>query len=63
MKKPKIGDRVKWVGQAEVSIDYGTVTHVVGKRFEVKWDRPDPDSGEDTFTYSADEPQSGVRAA
>lgn len=61
MKKPKIGDRVKWTGQ--VGTDFGTVTHVVGKRFEVKWDHPDPDSGEDTFTYSADEPQSGVRAA
>lgn len=61
MKPPKIGDRVKWIGQADVRIDYGTVTHVVGKRFEVQWDTPDPDSGEYTFTYSADEPQSGVR--
>ena len=63
MEKPKVGDRVKWIGQAEVSVDYGTVTHVLGKRFEVRWDTPDPDSGEDTFSYSADRPESSIRPA
>jgi hypothetical protein len=59
--KPKIGARVKWTGQ--VATDYGTITHVCGKKFEVKWDTPDPDSGCDTFSYGVDEPQSGVRFA
>jgi hypothetical protein len=59
MKKPEVGGRVKWAGQVE--IDYGTITHVIGKKFEVKWDHPDPDSGCDTFVYSVDEPQSGVK--
>ena len=55
----KVGQRVKWSGQVET--DYGTITHIIGKCFEVKWDHPDPDSGEDTFTYRADQPQSGVK--
>jgi hypothetical protein len=60
-KQAKIGARVRWTGQA--TIDYGTITHVDGKHFEVRWDQPDPDSGEDTFTYNTDERQSSVNLA
>jgi hypothetical protein len=49
MKKPKIGGRVIW----EPTGDRGTITEVSpsAKKVQVKWDSPDPDSGEDVTTH------------
>ncbi len=50
----KVGDRVKFVPQGKPWEDdeqLGTVTHILGSRFEVRWDDGDE------YTYQADETQ------
>lgn len=44
IKKPKVGQRVRW----KPTEGMGTITEVSpsGNRVQVKWDEPDPDSGE-----------------
>lgn len=45
MSKFKVGERVKYVSDGQAT-DFGTITHVLGERFEVTWD-----DGE-TYSYS-----------
>ena len=40
----KVGDKVEWTGSSDTG-QKGTVTHVIGKRFEVTW------SDGEAYTY------------
>jgi hypothetical protein len=63
--KPKVGDRMKWIGQAGVRIDYGTVVRVSthNSEYDILWDNPDEDTGEALATYDYLNTASSVRPA
>lgn len=61
MKKPRVGGRAEYTGQAGCRIEHGTIVEVSpdGKIYQVRWDNPD--EYDNDITEHEWDPASGVR--